>query len=90
MVSWVRPYLQGVESEAVAQRLNSSRLYEWRWYSETVRFTRMTIRFLAQRYPRLSTPGLRELPLYGRWRRTNSANRLEMPGPADRPPPDKK
>ncbi|MBJ7464294.1 MAG: hypothetical protein JHD38_11725, partial [Mycolicibacterium sp.] len=66
MVTWVRPYLQGVESEALAQRLAGGRLYEWRWYSETSRYVRTVIRFLARRW---SWESLRELPLYGRWRR---------------------
>lgn len=50
MVTWVRPYLQGVESEALAQWLQTGRLYEWRWYSETNRYVRTVIRFVARRW----------------------------------------
>ena len=87
MVTWVRPYLQGVESEALAQWLLTGRLYEWRWYSETTRYVRTVIRFLARRW---SVPGgesTRELPLYGRWRRTSSNTSADLLGPASSPPP---
>jgi hypothetical protein len=87
MVTWVRPYLQGVESEALAHWLQAGRLYEWRWYSETSRFVRTMIRFVARRW---SVPGgasLRELPLYGRWRRTSSNTRADLLGPAASAPP---
>lgn len=84
MVTWVRPYLQGVESEALAQRLAGGRLYEWRWYSETNRHVRTVIRFLARRW---SWESLRELPLYGRWRRTSSNSDADLVGPGATPPP---
>lgn len=84
MVTWVRPYLQGVESEALAQRLAGGRLYEWRWYSETTRYVRTVVRFLARRWGRES---LRELPLYGRWRRTSSNSQADLLGPAATAPP---
>ncbi len=87
MVTWVRPYLQGVDSEAIAQRLNRDQLYEWRWYSETTRYLRMAVHAVAQRYPRLSTAATRDLALYGRWRRTSASSAVDMLGPADRPPP---
>lgn len=84
MVTWVRPYLQGVESEALAQRLAGGRLYEWRWYSETSRHVRTVIRFLARRW---SFESLRELPLYGRWRRTSSNSEADLLGPGAIAPP---
>ncbi|MDZ7884695.1 MAG: hypothetical protein U5N53_18220 [Mycobacterium sp.] len=84
MVTWVRPYLQGVESEALAQRLAGGRLYEWRWYSETSRYVRTVIRFLARRW---SWESLRELPLYGRWRRTSSNSEADLLGPGATAPP---
>jgi hypothetical protein len=84
MVAWVRPYLQGVESEALAQRLAGGRLYEWRWYSETIRYVRTVTRFLARRW---SWESLRELPLYGRWRRTSSNSQADLLGPAATAPP---
>lgn len=84
MVTWVRPYLQGVESEALAQRLAGGRLYEWRWYSETSRYVRTVIRFLARRW---SWKSLRELPLYGRWRRTSSNSEADLLGPGATAPP---
>ena len=87
MVTWVRPYLEGIDSEAIAQRLNQHQLYEWRWYSETARYLRTVLRDAARRFPRRSTQKLRDLPLYGRWRRTTSSSRIDMLGPADRPPP---
>lgn len=85
MVTWVRPYLQGVESEALAQRLAGGRLYEWRWYSETNRYVRTVIRFLARRWS--GRESLRELPLYGRWRRTSSHSDADLLGPGATPPP---
>lgn len=84
MVTWVRPYLQGVESEALAQRLVGGPLYEWRWYSETSRYVRTVVRFLARRW---SWEPLRELPLYGRWRRTSSNSEADLLGPGATPPP---
>lgn len=84
MVTWVRPYLQGVESEALAQRLAGGRLYEWRWYSETSRHVRTVIRFLARRW---SWNSLRDLPLYGRWRRTSSNSEADLLGPGATAPP---
>ncbi len=89
MISWVRPYLEGIDSEAVAQRLNEDQLYEWRWYTEPTRFLRTGVRNLARRYPRRSTKAMRELSLYGRWRRTTSSSRIDMLGPADSPLPTK-
>lgn len=85
MVTWVRPYLQGVESEALAQWLHTGRLYEWRWYSETNRYARTVIQFLARRWSPLAS--LREVPLYGRWRRTSSTTAADLLGPAATPPP---
>ncbi len=84
MVTWGRPYLQGVESEALAQRLAGGRLYEWRWYSETSRYVRTVVRFLARRW---SWESLRELPLYGRWRRTSSNSEADLLGPGATAPP---
>lgn len=86
LVTWVRPYLQGVESEALAHWLQAGRLYEWRWYSETNRYVRTVIRFVARRWD-VGGEALRELPLYGRWRRTSSNSRADLLGPAATPPP---
>ena len=86
MVTWVRPYLQGVESEALAHRLHTDRLYEWRWYSDTNRYVRTVIRFLARRWS-VGGESLRELRLYGRWRRTSSNSAADLLGPAATPPP---
>ncbi len=87
MVTWVRPYLQGVESEALAQWLRTGRLYEWRWYSETTRYLRTVIRFAARRWSVPAGEAMRELPLYGRWRRTSSNTSADLLGPAASPPP---
>ncbi len=87
MVTWVRPYLQGVESEALAQWLLTGRLYEWRWYSETTRYVRTVIRFAARRWPVPARESMREWPLYGRWRRTSSNTSDDLLGPAASPPP---
>jgi hypothetical protein len=87
MVSWVRSYLEGIDSEAIAQRLNEDQLYEWRWFTEPTRFLRTGIRNLARRYPRRSTQAMLELSLYGRWRRTTSSSPSDLVGPADSPPP---
>ena len=86
-VTWVRPYLQGVESEALAQWLLTGRLYEWRWYSETTRYVRTVIRFVARRWSSPAVASMRELPLYGRWRRTSSNTSADLLGPAASPPP---
>ncbi|MCV7161994.1 hypothetical protein [Mycolicibacterium brisbanense] len=87
MVTWVRPYLQGVESEALAQWLHTGRLYEWRWYSETIRYVRTVVRFIARRWPLPAAESVRDLPLYGRWRRTSSNTSADLLGPAACPPP---
>jgi hypothetical protein len=87
MVTWVRPYLQGVESEALAQWLGTGRLYEWRWYAETTRFVRTMVRFTARRWSVPARESMRELPLYGRWRRTSSNTSADLLGPANCPPP---
>ena len=87
MVTWVRPYLQGVESEALACRLQTGQLYEWRWYSETTRYVRTVIRFTARRWWTPRRDAMRELPLYGRWRRTASNTSADLLGPAGSPPP---
>jgi hypothetical protein len=87
MVTWVRPYLQGVESEALAQWLLTGRMYEWRWYSETTRYVRTVIRFVARRSSVPAGESMRELPLYGRWRRTSSNTSADLLGPAASPPP---
>jgi hypothetical protein len=86
MVTWVRPYLQGVESEALGHWLQAGRLYEWRWYSETNRYVRTVIRFVARRWS-VGGESLRELPLSGRWRRTSSNSSADLLGPAATPPP---
>ena len=87
MVTWVRPYLQGVESEALARRLQTGLLYEWRWYSETNRYVRTVIRFIARRWSVPGRESMRDLPLYGRWRRTSSNTSADLLGPANSPPP---
>ncbi|OBC10875.1 hypothetical protein A5784_35785 [Mycobacterium sp. 852013-50091_SCH5140682] len=87
MVTWVRPYLQGVESEALAQWLHTGRLYEWRWYSETTRYVRTVVRFIARRWSLPAGESMRDLPLYGRWRRTSSNTSADLLGPAASPPP---
>lgn len=87
LVTWVRPHAEGTDAEAVGQRLNSDQLYEWRWYLDTTRFVRTACRYVARRYPRRFPASLRDLPLYGRWRRTTSISRADMVGPADWPPP---
>ncbi|WP_157516718.1 hypothetical protein [Mycobacterium sp. MS1601] len=86
MVTWVRPYLQGVESEALAGVFHTGRVYEWRWYSETNRYLRTVIRVCARRRW-LPGEALRELPLYGRWRRTSSNSSADLLGPAAISPP---
>ncbi|MUL78200.1 hypothetical protein [Mycolicibacterium sp. CBMA 226] len=86
VVTWVRPYLQGVESESLAQWLRGGRLYEWRWYSDTNRYVRTVIRFVARRWS-VGGESLRELPLHGRWRRTSSNSSADLLGPAATPPP---
>jgi hypothetical protein len=85
LVTWVRPYLQGVESEALAQRVDSDQLYEWRWYSETTRYVRTVLRFVARRVP--AGAAWRDIALYGRWRRTSSTARDDLLGPAAEAPP---
>lgn len=86
MVTWVRPYLQGVESEALAHWLQTDRVYEWRWYSDTNRHVRTVLRFAARRWS-VGGQSQRELPLYGRWRRTSSNSSADLLGPAATAPP---
>jgi hypothetical protein len=85
-VTWVRPYLQGVESESLAHWLQGDQLYEWRWYSDTYRHVRTVVRFAARRWS-VGGETLRELPLQGRWRRTSSNGTADLLGPTATPPP---
>jgi hypothetical protein len=87
LVTWVRSHFDGTDPEAIAQRLVRNQLYEWRWYTESARLLRTGVRNLARRYPRGSTQKMRDMALYGRWRRTASGNAADMVGPADTPPP---
>jgi hypothetical protein len=48
---------------------------------------RTVIRFLARRWSMPAGESMRELPLYGRWRRTSSNTSADLLGPATRPPP---
>jgi hypothetical protein len=86
MVTWVRPYLQGVESEALARPLRTESLFEWRWYSETTRYVRTVIRYAARRRSS-SRESSSDMQLYGRWRRTSSNTSADLLGPADTSPP---
>ena len=83
VVTWVRPCLEGVESEAVARWLDGDQLYEWRWFGDANRLVRIGIRSWARRHPRRSTQGMRELPLFGRWRVTTLSSGIDMQGPVD-------
>ena len=65
----------------------ADRLYEWRWYSDTNRYLRTVLRFVARRWSVPARESLRELPLYGRWRRTSSNTSADLLGPANCPPP---
>jgi hypothetical protein len=89
LVTWVRSHFDGTDSEAIAHWINRDQLYEWRWYTEATRFLRLGLRNLARRYPRRSPQAMRDMSLYGRWRRTTSGTRFDMRGPADSPPPTK-
>lgn len=86
VVTWVRPFFEGVESEAIARWVDRDDVYEWRWYGYTNRLVRIAIRSWAQRNPRRS-PKLRELPLFGRWRLTAISSGIEWMGPVDKPLP---
>jgi hypothetical protein len=83
VATWVRPYLEGVESEAVARWLDGDQLYEWRWYGDANRLARIGIRSWARRHPRQSTQRMRDLPLFGTWRATTLSSGIDMQGPVE-------
>jgi hypothetical protein len=86
VATWVRPFFEGVESEAVARWVNRDEVYEWVWYGNANRLVRIVIRSWARRNPRRSEK-LRELPLFGRWRLTAIDSGVELMGPVDKPLP---
>ncbi|MGY4652587.1 hypothetical protein [Mycobacterium sp. URHB0021] len=87
VVTWVRPYLEDVESEAVARWLHGKDLYEWLWYSEANRLARIGLRNWARRHQGRSTRKLRDLAIFGRWRVTTVSSEIEMQGPVEVPLP---
>jgi hypothetical protein len=86
VATWVRPFFEGVESEAVARWVDRDDVYEWVWYGNANRLVRIAIRSWARRNPRRSE-GLRELPLFGRWRLTAINSGIELMGPVNKPLP---
>lgn len=86
VATWVRPFFEGVESEAVARWVERDDVYEWRWYGNANRLVRIAVRSWARRNPRRSQK-LRDLPLFGRWRLTAISSGVELMGPADKPLP---
>ena len=86
VATWVRPFFEGVESEAVARWVDRDDVYEWVWYGNANRLVRIVIRSWARRNPRRSEK-LRELPLFGRWRLTAINSGVELMGPVDKPLP---
>jgi hypothetical protein len=52
VVTWVRPYLEGVVSEAVAHCLNRNRIYRWRWYHPRSQQARIRVRNWARTHQR--------------------------------------
>jgi hypothetical protein len=87
VVTWVRPYLEGVESEAVARWLHGEVLYEWLWYSEANRLARIGLRNWAHRHQWRLTRKLRDLALFGRWRVATLSSGIDMQGPIEVPLP---
>jgi hypothetical protein len=87
VVTWIRPHLEGVASEAVARWLNRDRLYQWRWYRPRSQATRIRLRNWARRHPQMSWEKLRDLSVYGEWERKAPSNPLGLEGPIGKPPP---
>jgi hypothetical protein len=87
VVTWIRPYLEGVASEAVAHCLNHDRIYRWRWFHPRSQQLRLAVRNWARRHRRLSWKGLREVKLYGEWRKRERSNPIGIEGPLGCPPP---
>jgi hypothetical protein len=83
VVTWVRPYLESVESEAIARWLVRDELYEWLWYGEANRLARIGIRSWARRHPRRSTQKMRDLALFGRWRISALSGGVDLQGPVE-------
>jgi hypothetical protein len=83
VVTWVRPYLESVESEAIARWLDRDELYEWRWYGDANRLARIGIRSWARRHPRRSTQKMRDLALFGRWRISALSGGVDLQGPVE-------
>jgi hypothetical protein len=83
VVTWVRPYLESVESEAIARWLDRDELYEWLWYGDANRLARIGIRTWARRHPRRSTQKMRDLAVFGRWRISALSGAIDMQGPVE-------
>ena len=89
VVTWLRPHLEGVVTEAVARWLHWDRLYQWRWFHPRFRSIRRSARNWARRHPRVSSERLRKMPVHGRWelKRPDRVPRGELPVGKPPPPP---
>lgn len=87
VLTWVRPYLEGVASDAVAQCLNHDHSYRWRWYGPRLQRFRIAMRNWARKHERLSCKRLRNMQIYGRWQSVVRTNPLAVEGPVGLPPP---
>lgn len=87
VLTWVRPYLEGVASDAVAQCLNHDHLYKWRWYHPRSQRARITVRNWARKHARVSWNRLRTMPVYGEWQPRRRTNPIGVEGPVGLPPP---
>lgn len=88
VVTWLRAHLEGVASEAIAQFLDHrDKTYRWEWFHPRSQFLRIKVRNWARRHKRLSWHRLRDIALYGRWKRVNRSNPVAMDGPVGCPPP---
>jgi hypothetical protein len=83
VVTWVRPYLESVESEAIGRWLDRDELYEWLWFGDANRLARIGIRTWARRHPRRSTQKMRDLAVFGRWRISALSGAIDMQGPVE-------
>lgn len=86
VATWREPHLEGVKSQAVARWLTGNDIYWLHMYRPWSRWVRTRIRNWARKHFRLSWKSLRDMPIYGKWKRPTPTNPLDIQGTIGAPP----
>lgn len=86
VATWREPHLEGVKSQAIARWLTGNDIYWLHMYSAWSRWVRTRIRNWARKNPRLSWESLRDMRIYGKWKRRTPTNPLDIQGTIGAPP----